>query len=389
MRKTKQVILSAVSVILACTAVFFSFNSCAPDLSETAVQTEYLYSGLTECQTYLDTTDLGTSDAETSAPATAVPEGSTVPADKQEAVTEKPDKSLSWQGSFDPYGSGHLLDAPFIDQRQKYPTGCESVSAVMACNYFGVGVTPEMFIDDYLDKGVSPFLDADEVLFGDDPNIVFLGDPYSDSGWGCYAPVIEKACNKFLGAYGMYAKDIYGRTLSALCEDYIDNDTPVLIWATQNMEDARQSKTWFVEYTSYKFTWTAPMHCLLLVGYDDDYYYFNDPLKGKDYRYPRDITEAQYDALGSQAVVLLSGTAPAEDDRDGQNGQDEQAVSAANETTTLNYYYSLFHGILDITTTARSAATTVAAATNAGAAATTTAPGAEAAGDGDAAPPAG
>ena len=40
-----------------------------------------------------------------------------------------------------------VLDAPFIDQREKYPTGCESVSAVMALQYAGVDITVEEFID--------------------------------------------------------------------------------------------------------------------------------------------------------------------------------------------------------------------------------------------------
>ena len=48
------------------------------------------------------------------------------------------------------------LDAPFIDQREKYPTGCESVTAVMALQYAGVDVTVEEFIDGYLPQGEAP-----------------------------------------------------------------------------------------------------------------------------------------------------------------------------------------------------------------------------------------
>lgn len=38
-----------------------------------------------------------------------------------------------------------VIDAPFIDQRDKYPTGCESVTAVMALQYAGVDITVEEF----------------------------------------------------------------------------------------------------------------------------------------------------------------------------------------------------------------------------------------------------
>ncbi len=52
-----------------------------------------------------------------------------------------------------------LLNVPFIDQRKKYPTGCESISAVMALQYLGISISPETFIDNYLDKGRTPYSD--------------------------------------------------------------------------------------------------------------------------------------------------------------------------------------------------------------------------------------
>ena len=40
------------------------------------------------------------------------------------------------------------------------------------------------------------------------------------------------------------------------------------------------------------FTWLYPLHCLLLTGEDKDYYYFNDPLVGKNVAYPKEQVEA-------------------------------------------------------------------------------------------------
>lgn len=35
----------------------------------------------------------------------------------------------------------HKIEVPYIDQSVKYPTGCESVSAVMLLKYLGYEIT--------------------------------------------------------------------------------------------------------------------------------------------------------------------------------------------------------------------------------------------------------
>lgn len=80
-------------------------------------------------------------------------------------------------GTITPVGKYKIIqNVPFISQNNKYPTGCESVSTVMALQYAGVDMTVENFIDNYLDKGSNKSFD---------PNICFGGDPYSTSGYGC------------------------------------------------------------------------------------------------------------------------------------------------------------------------------------------------------------
>lgn len=71
------------------------------------------------------------------------------------------------------------------------PTGCESVSAVMVLNYWGVDTTPEEFIDNYLPR--QKFYQVDRILYGPDPEEAFAGDPYSANSLGCYPKVILKA----------------------------------------------------------------------------------------------------------------------------------------------------------------------------------------------------
>lgn len=200
-----------------------------------------------------------------------------------------------------------VIDAPFIDQRDKYPTGCESVTAVVALQYAGVDITVEEFIDNYLPQGNAPYTREDGTLVGADPWKVFLGSPYEESGWGCYAPVITGALEQLLqdrGLEGLSVQELEGESLDKLCREYIDAGTPVLLWATIAMEAPVESTQFFLEDSGQLFTWLYPLHCLLLTGEDKDCYYFNDPLEGKNVAYPKEQVEAAYEGIGMQAVVL-------------------------------------------------------------------------------------
>lgn len=192
-------------------------------------------------------------------------------------------------------GKQKLIDAPFINQLPDYPTGCESVSAVMALNYYGLTLTADDFIDSFLEK--APKADFD-------PNVSFGGDPYISSGMGCWAPVIEKAVNKIPNCRKIKAETLYGVYLSELCNEYIDNDIPVLVWATADMQTPKNGT--LIEHNGKKIQWIAPEHCLLLVGYDEENYIFNDPLMDENISYPRSSTETAYCGLGLQAVVITA-----------------------------------------------------------------------------------
>lgn len=196
----------------------------------------------------------------------------------------------------------HIIDAPFIGQMELYPTGCESTSAVMALQYFGIDISVDDFVDNYLDLGTPPF-EYDGILYGDSPWDCFLGSPYDESGWGCYSPVIKSALQKVLTDSNYIASYYLGTTLQAICTEYIDNDLPVILWATMEMREASYTSTWLTP-DGNQVTWISPEHCLLLVGYDNDYYYFNDSRQGKQTAYPKDEVETAYESMLSQAVVI-------------------------------------------------------------------------------------
>lgn len=206
----------------------------------------------------------------------------------------------------------HLIKVPYISQ-SGIPAGCEGVSATMVLNFYGHRLSATDFINSFLDKqnwgsGSAP-----------DPDEAFIGNPFiasgTNCGYGCYAPCIAKCMNKVFtqNKINSKAEVIKGKSLETLCSEFVNQGTPVLIWATMNMKPSSTSKspTWTLNYGPRKgqrFTWIAGEHCLVLVGFNRTSYFFNDPYKSNGViGFPRKICEQRYDELGKQAVVVRLG----------------------------------------------------------------------------------
>lgn len=188
-----------------------------------------------------------------------------------------------------------------ISQHPLYPTGCESVTAVMALRHSGFSISVDEFIDEWLPCSAS-FYELGNALYGPDPYTVFVGDPRSDHSYGCMSPVIYQALCSYVNDKRQVI-DASGSELEQLCHTYIDNGIPVIVWATINMQTASAGNSWFLE-DGRLFVWTAGEHCLLLIGYNDKEYIFNDPYYGKTVAYMKEDVTASYAALGKQALAL-------------------------------------------------------------------------------------
>lgn len=180
-----------------------------------------------------------------------------------------------------------LIRAPYIDQTKEWPTGCESVSTVMFLQYLGIDISVEQFVDRYLEK--ESFLEKEGKLYGGDPWKVFAGDPADEQSMGCYAPVIRKALEKVFqedrkaesvcreSCEEWEPVDLTGVSMKALLSEYIDADIPVIFWASIDLKETYTGPEWILKDNGEIFTWRSNEHCMLLVGYDEKNYYFNDP----------------------------------------------------------------------------------------------------------------
>ena len=201
-----------------------------------------------------------------------------------------------------------IIEVTYIDQTDEYPTGCESISTIMCLKYWKIDITPEDFIDNYLEKGL--FYYKNGQMFAPNPSDKFVGSPYDGNSYGCYEPVIEKALKKLISEKNLNfdVKNLNNVPMETIISEYIDNDIPVIFWATIDLNPYSNGSIWVVPETGEKFQWRRNEHCLLLVGYDDekDGYYFNDPWNNHGrILYNKALVKKRHEEQYSMAVALV------------------------------------------------------------------------------------
>lgn len=188
------------------------------------------------------------------------------------------------------------IDVNVIYQLPELPTGCEITSLDMVLNYMGYSIDKVTLSDNYLDKGTIGI---------DSYKKVFLGDPKDSNSYGCFAPVIVNAANKYLTEQNssLHAYNLTGSELNELF-DNIRCGLPVIIWGSLNPNiNITYNNTWIVDSEILK--WPANEHCMVLTGFDlaNNTVTINDPLKGVC-TYDYNAFLEYYVELGRQAVVI-------------------------------------------------------------------------------------
>ena len=98
--------------------------------------------------------------------------------------------------------------------------------------------------------------------------------------------------------------DETGKTAAQLCE-YIDAGMPVVFWATLDFTPVPEERDHWLLADGTDFAWKCHEHCLLLVGYDDEHYWFNDPWHNHGVcAQPKALVEDCHAAQGMFAVTL-------------------------------------------------------------------------------------
>ena len=97
---------------------------------------------------------------------------------------------------------------------------------------------------------------------------------------------------------------VTGKTAAELCS-YIDAGMPVVFWATLDFQPVPEKRDHWLLADGTDFAWKCNEHCLLLVGYDDENYWFNDPWHDHGVcPQPKQLVEDCHAAQGLFAVTL-------------------------------------------------------------------------------------
>lgn len=85
----------------------------------------------------------------------------------------------------------------------------------------------------------------------------------------------------------------------------VDNGIPCIVWVTIGMVDAYYSSSWTLEDGS-PYRWLANEHCMVLIGYDDTYFYFSDPYRGKQLKFQKWLCRSRHEIFGKQSLVIAA-----------------------------------------------------------------------------------
>jgi len=180
-------------------------------------------------------------------------------------------------------------------QFPNYPTGCESVALYILLKYYGIETTPDEIINK-LKKGNLPYK-IEDVMYGGNPEIEFIGDPRNDYSYGVYNTPIAEVANTF-------KENVQNREGIELEEvlNIVSEKRPVMVWTTVNNLPSRISAIWIYRPTGEKIYWKENEHAVVIIGYNDEQVIVSDPYTGRITRYSRNIFRENYNYMGKRAV---------------------------------------------------------------------------------------
>jgi uncharacterized protein YvpB len=196
-----------------------------------------------------------------------------------------------------------LIEAPHIRQNPELPRGCEVASLAMLLQHAGVAVD-KMTLAREIVKEPALYRDINGNTFFGNPYRGFVGDMYSraEPGYGVYHGPIKKLMDKYLPGQTI---DLTGCDFKDI-KVFLSYNVPVWVVANTTYAelDASRFETWRTSEGVVQITYLE--HAVLLTGYDQDYIYFNDPLRGSPNRKAaKDSFRAAWEQMGKQAVSYL------------------------------------------------------------------------------------
>jgi uncharacterized protein YvpB len=197
-----------------------------------------------------------------------------------------------------PVEASVMLTAPLIKQNPELPSGCEITTLTMLLQFYGIKkdkmqLVPEMKYDTTPMK-----TDANgNIIYWGNPNSGFVGNITGQSkGFGIYHTALFELLRKYIPT----AIDLT-RTGFDVLERKVASGIPVEVWTTVDYLEPMAWVEWDSPLGPIRTTFAE--HAVLLVGYDKDNVFVNDPLSGKsNVRIDKALFVQTWESMGKQAI---------------------------------------------------------------------------------------
>ena len=193
--------------------------------------------------------------------------------------------------------SSYQINVNHISQYPDLPSGDEITSLAMVLSYLGYKVDKCELCDLYLDKGPVGFTDFNEANVGNPRNAY--------NSFGCLAPVIVNACNRFTKVNGgdYKAYNLSGYNFESLLLE-VASGNPVIVWGCDDFDFTPSiSRIWVVDGKNLYLK--SNMATMVLTGYDliKNTVTLSDPA-GTVFEIDASIFEQRFLEMGAGAVVV-------------------------------------------------------------------------------------
>ena len=189
------------------------------------------------------------------------------------------------------------LEFETVLQRPELPTGCEVTALDQTLKYFGFDIDKVELCEKFLELDLDAFYSMDNA---------YVGDPYSEYGYGCNAPVIVNTADDYFNyiGSGWKAHNITGTDFDYLLYQLAE-DRPVIVWVTLDLMDTDEPILQYTSRSGDDMYFTNLQHCVTIYGYDKEkkIIYTADPMKG-NVEYDMEQFKRVYEQMGKQAVVI-------------------------------------------------------------------------------------
>ncbi|HWO74878.1 MAG TPA: C39 family peptidase [Bacillus sp. (in: firmicutes)] len=191
-----------------------------------------------------------------------------------------------------------MLDVPLIKQNPELKYGCEVTSTAMILQYAGVPVN-KMELYKQVSKDPDPIvMNSKDIVSWGNPAEGFVGDMTGKKmGYAVFDEPIEDLINQYLEGKAI---NLTNMPFSSLLT-HVGKGFPIVIWTTGDYKLPNRWESW--DHQGKTIKTPLDLHVVVLVGYDQENVYLNDPLSGvKQAKVNKEQFIQSWEALEKRAV---------------------------------------------------------------------------------------